>query len=61
MRMMFFEHPDELHSSRYATLLTVASEYHQTVELQANILAVSEYDTQATGHALHESKNGCHY
>ena len=58
---MFFEHPDELHSLHCAALLTVASASHQTMELQANILAVSVYDTQATGHALHESKNGHHY
>ena len=58
---MFFEHPDELHSLRYATLLTVASIGHQTAELQANILVVSAYDTQATGHELHESRNGRHY
>ena len=58
---MFFEHPDELHSLHCAALLTVASVGHQTAELQANILAVSVYDTQATGHALHESKNGHHY
>ena len=61
MHMMFFEHPDELRSSRYATHLTVASVGHQTAELQANILAVLAYDTQATDHALHESKNGHHY
>ena len=53
---MFFEHPDELRSSHYAALLTAASVGHQTAELQANILAVLAYDTQATGHALHESK-----
>ena len=58
---MFFEHPDELHSSHCAALLTVASASHQTTELQANILAVLAYDTHATGHALHESKNGRHY
>ena len=61
MHMMFFEHPDELRSLRYATLLTVASVGHQTTELQANILAVLAYDRQATGHELHESKNGHHY
>ena len=58
---MFFKHLDELRSLRYAALLTVASVGHQTAELQANILAVLAYDTQATGHALHESKNGRHY
>ena len=31
------------------------------MELQANILAVLVYNTQATGHELHESKNGHHY
>ena len=61
MHMMFFEHPDELRSLRYATLLTVTSASHQTAELQANILAVLAYDTLAAGHALHESKNGHHY
>ena len=61
MQTLFFEHPDELRSLHYAALLTVASVSHQTTELQANILAVSEYDTQATGHELHESKNGHHY
>ena len=60
MQMLFFEHLDELRSLCYATLLTVASVGYQTAELQANILAVSAYDTQATGHALHESKNGHH-
>ena len=58
---MFFEHPGELHSLHYAAFLTVASVGDQTAELQANILAVSAYDTQATGHALHESKNDHHY
>ena len=58
---MFFEHPDELRSLHYAALLTGASVGHQTAELQANILAVLAYDTLATGHALHESKNGHHY
>ena len=58
---MFFEHPDELHSLHCAALLIVASVSHQTVELQANILAVLMYNTQATGHELHESKNGHHY
>ena len=57
---MFFEHLDELRSLHYAALLTVASVGHQTTELQADILAVSAYDTQATGHALHESKNSHH-
>ena len=61
MQTWFFEHLGELHSLHYAALLTVASVNHQTVELQANILAVSAYDTQATGHALHEIKNGHHY
>ena len=61
MQTMFFEHPDELRSLHYAALLTVASVGHQTAELQANILAVSAYSTQATGYALHESKNGHHY
>ena len=61
MHMMFFEHPDELRSLHYAAFLTVASVGHQTAELQANILAVSAYNTQATDHALHESKNGHHY
>ena len=58
---MFFEHLDELRSLHYAALLVVTSVGHQTAELQANILAVSAYDTLATGHALHESKNGHHY
>ena len=58
---MFFEHPGALRSLYYAALLTVASVGHQTAELQVNILAVLAYDTQATGHALHESKNGHHY
>ena len=58
---MFFEHPDELRSLHYAALPTVTSASHQTAELQANILAVLAYDTLATGHALHESKNGHHY
>ena len=57
---MFFKHPDELCSLHYAAVPTVTSASHQTAELQANILAVSAYDTLATGHALHESKNGCH-
>ena len=39
----------------------VASASHQTTELQANILAVLVYDTQATGYELHESKIGHHY
>ena len=60
MQTWFFEHPDELHSLNCAALLIVASISHQTVELQANILAVLAYDTQATGHELHESKNGRH-
>ena len=59
--MMFFKHPDELRSLHCAALLTVASVGHQTVELQANILVVLAYDTLATGHELHESKNGHHY
>ena len=58
---MFFKHLDELRSLHYAALLIVASIGHQTVELQANILVVSVYDTLATVHALHESKNGHHY
>ena len=61
MQTMFFEHPDELRSLHYAALLTVASVGHQTVELQANILVVSAYDTPVTDHALHASKNGHHY
>ena len=60
-QMMFFKHPDELRSSHYAAPLTVARASHQNAELQVNILAVSAYDTQVTGHALHESKNGHHY
>ena len=61
MQTMFFEHLDEPRSWHYAALLAVTSVGHQTAELQANILAVPAYDTQATGHALHESKNGHHY
>ena len=61
MQTKFFEHLDELRSWHYAALLAVTSVGHQTAELQANILAVSAYDTQSTGHALHESKNGHHY
>ena len=61
MQMWFFEHTDELHSLHYATLPTVMSASHQTMELQANILVVSAYDTLATGHELLESKNGHHY
>ena len=61
MQTLFFEHLDELRSSHCAALLTITSASHQTAELQANILAVSVYDTLATGHALHESKNGHHY
>ena len=61
MQTKFFEPLDELRSLHCAALLTVTSASHQTAELQANILAVSVYDTQATGHALHESKNGHHY
>ena len=60
-QMVFFKDPDELRSLHYAALLVVASVSHQTAELQANILAVSAYDTQATGHALHDIKNGHHY
>ena len=40
----------------YVALPTVTSASHQTAELQANILAVSAYDTLATGHELHEAK-----
>ena len=58
---LFFEHLDELRSLHYAALPRVASIGHQTAELQANILAVLAYNTLATGHALHESKNGHHY
>ena len=58
---LFFKHLDELRSLHYAALLAVTSASHQTVELQANILAASAYDTLATGHALHEGKNGHHY
>ena len=58
---MLFEHLDALRSWHYAALLAVTSVGHQTVELQANILAVLAYDTLATGHALHESKNGRRY
>ena len=61
MQTLFFEHPNELRSLHYAALPTVTSASHQTAELQVNILVVSAYDTQATGHALHESKNGHHY
>ena len=61
MQTKFFEHPDELRSLHCAARPTVASASHQTMELQVNILAVSAYDTQATGHELHESKNGRHY
>ena len=57
----FFKHPNELRSLHCAALLIVASLSHQTVELQVNILAVLVYDTQATGHELHESKNGHRY
>ena len=61
MQTLFFEHPDELRNLHCAALLTVTSISHQTAELQANVLAVLAYDTQATGHELHESKNGHHY
>ena len=61
MQTLFFEHLDELLSLHYAALLTVTSASHQTAELQANILAVLVYDTLATGHELHESKNDHHY
>ena len=52
---------DRVFESSLAVIPTVPSTSHQTAELQANIHAVSAYDTQATGHALHESKNGHHY
>ena len=61
MQTLFFKHLDELRSLHNAALPTVTSASHQTTELQANILVVSAYDTMATGHALHESKNGHHY
>ena len=61
MQTLFFEYLDELRSLHCAALLTVTSASHQTMELQANILAVLAYDTLATGHALHESKDGRHY
>ena len=61
MQILFFEHLDELRSLHYAALPTVTSASHQTTELQANIFAVLAYDTLATGHELHESKNGHHY
>ena len=61
MQKLFYEHPDELLSLHYAAFLTVASVGHQTAELQANILVVLAYNTLATGHALHESRNGHHY
>ena len=61
MQTKFFEHPDELRSLHCAALPTVASTSHQTTELQANILAVLTYDTQATDHELHESTNSHHY
>ena len=61
VQTLFFKHLDELRSLHYAALLAVTSTSHQTTELQANILVVSAYDTQATGHELHESKNGHHY
>ena len=61
MQALFFEHLDELSSLHYAALPTDTSESHQTAELQVNILAASAYDTLATGHELHESKNGHHY
>ena len=61
MQMQFFKHLDDLRNLHCAALLTVANTSHQTTELQANILVVLAYDTQATGHALHKSKNGHHY
>ena len=61
MQTLLFKHLGELRSLHYAALPTVTSASHQTAELQANILAVLVYDTLATGHALHESKNGHHY
>ena len=61
MQTKIFEPLDELRSLHCAALPTVVSASHQTAELQANILAVLVYDTQATGHALHESKNGHNY
>ena len=61
MQMLFFEHLDKLRSLHYAAILTVTSASHQTTELQANIRVVLAYDTQATGHELHESKNGHHH
>ena len=61
MKTWFFGHPDELSGLHCAVLPIAASASHQTMELQANILAVLAYDTQATSHELHESKNGHHY
>ena len=61
MQTLFFKYLDELRSLHYAALPTVTSAGHQTAELQTNILAVSAYDTLATGHELLESKNDHHY